>query len=160
MPFKYRDEWLDSVRLLNQLAHRFDRLMPPILSDMLPPNKSNETLALSNSNDPMVNNFGNLHLLDENEKHIHFQVEMPGITKENLKLEYHGKTLKWSAHRHRTIMSEDGIESRVSTADYSGSYLLPFKPADVNGKLEHGLLNIVVTKPSLPDESSVVVNVD
>jgi HSP20 family molecular chaperone IbpA len=157
MPFNPRDEWSDSVRLLNQLAHRFDRLMPPILSDMLSPN---EELVLSNSNDTLVNSTGNIKMLDDNEKQTHYQVEMPGVTKDNLKLEYNGKTLKWSAHRHTKTVSDDGIESMVSTTDYSGYYLLPFKPVGVNGKLEHGLLDIIVTKPLVADESSVMVNVD
>jgi HSP20 family molecular chaperone IbpA len=162
MPFTQfkRNEWSDSVRLLNQLAHRFDRLMPPILSDMLQPSESDSLLALPDVDKTLVGRSNYFTMVDENDTHVHYQVEMPGVTKDNLKLEYYGKTIKWSAHRQTKTVSADGNETMVSTSDYSGSYTLPFKPADVKGKLENGLLDIVVTKPSLPDESSVVVNVD
>lgn len=154
-PRDLRQEMTDTMNHFTNLFHQMDRFMPPVVSDMVP---RNETKTDEQGNE-LVLRSGLFNVVADNEKELKLHVDMPGVDKENLKVQLNNKTLQWSAHRVTEKESEDGSKSS-STFDYSGSYLLPFVPKGVSANMKDGLLYLTVTKPDVEPTTTYDINVE
>ena len=149
LPYSLRKDMLTTAQQMNELFHRLDRFMPSVVSDLFP---LNETDGSTVRRDTYI------RVTHEDDKELHLSMEMPGVNKDNLKVEYSGKTIRWTAHNESEKVSEDGSKTK-SVHDFSGMYRLPFTPNRVTAQLKNGVLGLVVSKPEVAEDAPVSVDV-
>jgi HSP20 family molecular chaperone IbpA len=139
----FRSEVNDTARRVNSLFGQLDSLFTqcPVMND---------NSLVQRGVQPLV--------VHDDEKETHLRVDVPGVVKDNLKVTYEGRNLRWNAHRENETQQEDGSKSK-SVFDFSGMYRLPYTPVGVNATLRDGVLELVVTKPDQPEGTVVDVTV-
>jgi HSP20 family protein len=134
-----------SSRELSRLQKDFDCLFSE-LSDMEPFIKSDMSCSCE--------------LLEDN-SNFTFKFDMPGIKKEDIKVEVDGNVLTVSAERSEEKKS-DGKKSRyseVSYGSYQRSFTLPdiAEEAKVGAKFENGVLTLTVPKAQTSNSKQISI---
>ena len=101
--------------------------------------------------------------IKENEKNYIFEVEVPGIKKEDIKISLKNGYLNINATR--TIQENENEEKIIRKERFSGTYTRSFyvgddvKQKDVNASFENGILNITIPKESERDQSDTIISI-
>ncbi len=114
--------------------------------------------------DSLINNFSDSYFMAtdicENEKGYLLTVDVPGVRKENITIEFENDVLTLSVKNSKTDSKLNYIKKENFSNDYKRTYVL--EDADnknIKAKLENGVLMIVVGKKA-KEETKSVINID
>lgn len=168
-------EFYDMERRMNSMRRAMFRCPlftnnSNMLDDNLQNSQFDDTVDVSNEGDKtdvknvvnvneskVLSRTGYVSVVNENENVLELQTELPGLTKDDVKVDINGNMVSWSGHRNQTDKTENGVKSY--TFDFSNQYALPFQPKNVRAKMENGVLNLSFDKPENV-ENKFNVNVD
>jgi HSP20 family protein len=130
----------------------FNRLIDSMIEDyFVPALQSHEPIAIS----PQIN-------LSESSKGYEVEAELPGVTKENIKISVEGKRISIEAKIKRASERKEGeqvIREERVIKKFARSFLLS-DDIDESGalaKLENGLLTLNLPKKSAPQARRITV---
>ncbi len=98
----------------------------------------------------------------ENDKEYLLKVELPGVDKKDIDLDFNNQYLTLSVHQEKEEDSSDKHYIRKERSNYSYSrsyYLDKGNEENIKAKLENGILTITVGKATI-DESKKEIHID
>ncbi len=99
--------------------------------------------------------------VDETKTHYNFKFDMPGLKKEDIKIEVSNNRLIVSGERKQERKEEDGKSyfSEVSYGSYSRSFNLPstVNKDKIEAKYDNGVLSVSVPKTDNPEVKKISV---
>jgi HSP20 family protein len=103
--------------------------------------------------------------ISEDEKNLFFAVEMPGISKEDIKIKINDEdilVIKGEKKREFNIEDKSFIRAERCFGEFTRSFLLPdnVNKDSIQAKYENGVLNITLEKiqPEKPKEVEISIN--
>jgi len=150
----FRPEINEMIERFNNMFQQLDRYMNPTVTDTVSHPATCEIETDEHGNE-LVYRSSTVDVVVNNVKEMQLQVELPGVTKDNLTVTTQCNTIQWYAFRK----SCKATESRdiTLTVNYGGVFQLPFKPTEVCASLNGGILYISAGKPL--DEDSAPVEI-
>lgn len=99
----------------------------------------------------------------ESERGYSVKIDMPGVTKDDVKITIDGKVVSVSATSSASDEKKDGdrvVYTERSMASYARSFTLPLElnEAESSAKLEHGVLTLELAKRGASKTSTLTVN--
>jgi len=112
----------------------------------------------------LINNFSDSYFMatdiEENEKAYLLTIDMPGVKKENISIEFEDDQLTLTVKTNKDEKKVNYIKRENFSSDYKRTYLLADSDQNnVKAKLENGVLMIVVGKKT-KEETKSVINID
>ncbi len=98
----------------------------------------------------------------EKEKEYELKVELPGVDKKDINLDFNNQYLTLSVHQEKNNEEKENkyIRKERSSFSYTRSYYLDKACEDnIKAKLENGILTVVVGKTDV-DDSKKAINID
>ena len=111
-----------------------------------------------------INNFSDSYFMatdiEENDKAYLLTIDMPGVKKENIFIEFEDDKLTLTVKTCKDEKKVNYIKRENFSSDYKRTYLLVDSDQNnVKAKLENGVLMIVVGKKT-KEETKSVINID
>lgn len=111
-----------------------------------------------------INNFSDSYFMatdiEENDKAYLLTIDMPGVKKENISIEFEDDKLTLTVKTSKDEKKVNYIKRENFSSDYKRTYLLVDSDQNnVKAKLENGVLMIVVGKKT-KEETKSVINID
>lgn len=111
-----------------------------------------------------INNFSDSYFMatdiEENDKAYLLTIDMPGVKKENISIEFEDDKLTLTIKTNKDEKKVNYIKRENFSSDYKRTYLLADSDQNnVKAKLENGVLMIVVGKKA-KEETKSVINID
>ncbi len=111
-----------------------------------------------------INNFSDSYFMatdiEENDKAYLLTIDMPGVKKENISVEFEDDKLTLTVKTNKDEKKVNYIKRENFSSDYKRTYLLVDSDQNnVKAKLENGVLMIVVGKKT-KEETKSVINID
>lgn len=111
-----------------------------------------------------INNFSDSYFMatdiEENDKAYLLTIDMPGVKKENISIEFEDDQLTLTVKTNKDEKKVNYIKRENFSSDYKRTYLLADSDQNnVKAKLENGVLMIVVGKKA-KEETKSVINID
>lgn len=111
-----------------------------------------------------INNFSDSYFMatdiEENDKAYLLTIDMPGVKKENISIEFEDDKLTLTVKTNKDEKKVNYIKRENFSSDYKRTYLLVDSDQNnVKAKLENGVLMIVVGKKT-KEETKSVINID
>lgn len=111
-----------------------------------------------------INNFSDSYFMatdiEENDKAYLLTIDMPGVKKENISIEFEDDQLTLTVKTNKEEKKVNYIKRENFSSDYKRTYLLADSDQNnVKAKLENGVLMIVVGKKA-KEETKSVINID
>jgi len=111
-----------------------------------------------------INNFSDSYFMatdiEENDKAYLLTIDMPGVKKENISIEFEDDKLTLTVKTNKDEKKVNYIKRENFSSDYKRTYLLADSDQNnVKAKLENGVLMIVVGKKA-KEETKSVINID
>lgn len=97
----------------------------------------------------------------ENENDYELQVEVPGVSKENISIDYENGYVTIAAKTNKSKDEKDKEGNYIRRERYSGSYSRSYYVGDVDresikAKLDNGVLSIVVPKVKAEEQKKAI----
>lgn len=97
----------------------------------------------------------------ENENHYELQVEVPGVNKENISIDYENGYVTIAAKTNKSKDEKDKEGNYIRRERYSGSYSRSYYVGDVDresikAKLDNGVLSIIVPKAKAEEQKKAI----
>ena len=97
----------------------------------------------------------------ENENDYELQVEVPGVNKENISIDYENGYVTIAAKTNKSKDEKDKEGNYVRRERYSGSYSRSYYVGDVDresikAKLDNGVLSIIVPKAKAEEQKKAI----
>lgn len=97
----------------------------------------------------------------ENENDYELQVEVPGVNKENISIDYENGYVTIAAKTNKSKDEKDKEGNYIRRERYSGSYSRSYYVGDVDresikAKLDNGVLSIIVPKAKAEEQKKAI----
>ena len=97
----------------------------------------------------------------ENENDYELQVEVPGVSKENISIDYENGYVTIAAKTNKSKDEKDKEGNYIRRERYSGSYSRSYYVGDVDresikSKLDNGVLSIIVPKAKAEEQKKAI----
>ena len=97
----------------------------------------------------------------ENENDYELQVEVPGVSKENISIDYENGYVTIAAKTNKSKDEKDKEGNYIRRERYSGSYSRSYYVGDVDresikAKLDNGVLSIIVPKAKAEEQKKAI----
>lgn len=97
----------------------------------------------------------------ENENDYELQVEVPGVSKENISIDYENGYVTIAAKTNKSKDEKDKEGNYIRRERYSGSYSRSYYVGDVDresikAKLDNGVLSIIVPKAKTEEQKKAI----
>lgn len=97
----------------------------------------------------------------ENENDYELQVEVPGVSKENISIDYENGYVTIAAKTNKSKDEKDKEGNYIRRERYSGSYSRSYYVGDVDresikAKLDNGVLSIIVPKVKAEEQKKAI----
>lgn len=97
----------------------------------------------------------------ENENDYELQVEVPGVSKENISIDYENDYVTIAAKTNKSKDEKDKEGNYIRRERYSGSYSRSYYVGDVDresikAKLDNGVLSIIVPKAKAEEQKKAI----
>ena len=97
----------------------------------------------------------------ENENDYELQVEVPGVNKENISIDYENGYVTIAAKTNKSKDEKDKEGNYIRRERYSGSYSISYYVGDVDresikAKLDNGVLSIIVPKAKAEEQKKAI----
>lgn len=97
----------------------------------------------------------------ENENDYELQVEVPGVNKENISIDYENGYVTIAAKTNKSKDEKDKEGNYIRRERYSGSYSRSYYVGDVDresikAKLDNGVLSIIVPKAKTEEQKKAI----
>lgn len=97
----------------------------------------------------------------ENENDYELQVEVPGVSKENISIDYENGYVTIAAKTNKSKDEKDKEGNYIRCERYSGSYSRSYYVGDVDresikAKLDNGVLSIIVPKAKAEEQKKAI----
>lgn len=97
----------------------------------------------------------------ENENDYELQVEVPGVSKENISIDYENVYVTIAAKTNKSKDEKDKEGNYIRRERYSGSYSRSYYVGDVDresikAKLDNGVLSIIVPKAKAEEQKKAI----
>lgn len=97
----------------------------------------------------------------ENENDYELQVEVPGVNKENISIDYENGYVTIAAKTNKSKDEKDKEGNYIRRERYSGSYSRSYYVGDVDresikAKLDNGVLSIIVPKTKAEEQKKAI----
>ena len=97
----------------------------------------------------------------ENENDYELQVEVPGVNKENISIDYENGYVTIAAKANKSKDEKDKEGNYIRRERYSGSYSRSYYVGDVDresikAKLDNGVLSIIVPKAKAEEQKKAI----
>ena len=97
----------------------------------------------------------------ENENDYELQVEVPGVNKENISIDYENGYVTIAAKTNKSKDEKDKEGNYIRRQRYSGSYSRSYYVGDVDresikAKLDNGVLSIIVPKAKAEEQKKAI----
>ena len=97
----------------------------------------------------------------ENENDYELQVEVPGVNKENISIDYENGYVTIAANTNKSKDEKDKEGNYIRRERYSGSYSRSYYVGDVDresikAKLDNGVLSIIVPKAKAEEQKKAI----
>ena len=143
-------------RYANQDTRQLSRLFDDTLERFFGPVTSNESVA---SRSPALD-------VAETERAYTVKLEVPGVTKEDVKVSVEGRQVTVQASTQRSEEKKDANDNgRVvyrerATTSYARTFTLPVEvdQSEAGAKLEHGVLTLTLPKRGARSAAQIAVN--
>lgn len=111
-----------------------------------------------------INNFSDSYFMatdiEENDKAYLLTIDMPGVKKENISIEFENDKLTLSVKTNKDDQNVNYIKRENFSSDYKRTYILADSDqTNVKAKLDNGVLMIVVGK-KVKEETKNVINIE
>lgn len=150
------ERWLDNrninpFRSFSQIQDPIDRVFADLLTSRKANGNALDTLFLS----PYCE-------VSEDNKHYTFKFDLPGVSKDQIKIEIDGNQMTISAERQEEKRSDSKkkLISELSYGFLTRSFSLP-EPVDekkIDAKFEHGVLTVMVPKSESHKRKQIAIN--
>lgn len=107
--------------------------------------------------------FGPATNIKENENEIQMEIVMPGISKENIRLEIESNTLTISFEKSHesTIDNESFLRREFDFSNFARSFTLPdnIQKDSISSKLENGILLVTLPKIKIIESKTKIIDI-
>ena len=140
-------------RYANQDTRQLSRLFDDTLERFLGPVTSSESVA---SRSPALD-------VVETERAYNVKLEVPGVTKDDVKVSVEGRQVTVQASTQRSDEKKDGerlVYRERATTSYARTFTLPVEvdQAEAGAKLDHGVLTLTLPKRGPRSAAQIAVN--
>jgi len=140
-------------RYANQDTRQLSRLFDDTLERFLGPVTSSESVA---SRSPALD-------VVETERAYNVKLEVPGVTKDDVKVSVEGRQVTVQASTQRSDEKKDGerlVYRERATTSYARTFTLPVEvdQAEAGAKLDHGVLTLTLPKRGARSAAQIAVN--
>jgi len=140
-------------RYANQDTRQLSRLFDDTLERFLGPVTSSESVA---SRSPALD-------VVETERAYTVKLEVPGVTKDDVKVSVEGRQVTVQASTQRSDEKKDGerlVYRERATTSYARTFTLPVEvdQAEAGAKLDHGVLTLTLPKRGARSAAQIAVN--
>jgi len=140
-------------RYANQDTRQLSRLFDDTLERFFGPVTSSESVA---SRSPALD-------VVETERAYTVKLEVPGVTKDDVKVSVEGRQVTVQASTQRSDEKKDGerlVYRERATTSYARTFTLPVEvdQAEAGAKLDHGVLTLTLPKRGARSAAQIAVN--
>ncbi len=140
-------------RYTNQDTRQLSRLFDDTLERFFGPVTGNEAVA---SRSPALD-------VAETERAYTVKLEVPGVSKEDVKVSVEGRQVTVQASAQRTEEKKDGeriVYRERSTTSYARTFTLPVEvdQSEAGAKLEHGVLTLTLPKRGARSAQQITIS--
>jgi len=140
-------------RYANQDTRQLSRLFDDTLERFFGPVTSGESVA---SRSPALD-------VVETERAYNVKLEVPGVTKDDVKVSVEGRQVTVQASTQRSDEKKDGerlVYRERATTSYARTFTLPVEvdQAEAGAKLDHGVLTLTLPKRGARSAAQIAVN--